>query len=67
MRINNMEDITKNVDNRYEAVRILSKEARRINDAIRFAEEEIEEKPTTIAINLRIEGKVKFGYEETEE
>ncbi len=67
MRINNMEDITANVGNRYEAVRVLSKEARRINDAIRFAEGEIEEKPTTIAINRLIEGKVKFGYEKTED
>lgn len=67
MRINNMEDITKQVDNRYEAVRVLSKEARRINDAIRFAEGEIDEKPTTIAINRLVEGKVKFDYEKTEE
>ena len=67
MRTNNMEDITRNVDNRYEAVRVLSKEARRINDAIKFAEGEIEEKPTTIAINRLVEGKVKFDYEKTEE
>ena len=67
MRTNNMEDITRNVDNRYEAVRVLSKEARRINDAIKFAEGEIDEKPTTIAINRLVEGKVKFGYEKTEE
>ena len=66
MRTNNMEDITRNVDNRYEAVRVLSKEARRINDAIKFAEGEIDEKPTTIAINRLVEGKVKFGYEKTD-
>jgi DNA-directed RNA polymerase omega subunit len=61
-----MEDITKIIDNRYEAIRVLAREARRINTIIRMADEEVEEKPTTLAMNRLIEGKVKYSYEEPE-
>ncbi len=62
-----MEKILKTIDNRYEAIRVIAKEARRINTIIRLSGEEFDEKPTTIAINRMIDGKVKFKYEEQEE
>ena len=61
-----MENILKVVPNRYEAIRVMAKEARRINNLIRKAGEEFEEKPTSIAMNRVIDGKVKFEYEEPE-
>jgi len=54
------------IPNRYEAVRIMAKEARRINTLIRLSGEEIEEKPTTIAMRRLIDGKVKYIYGEQE-
>jgi DNA-directed RNA polymerase subunit K/omega len=62
-----MELILERVDNRYEAIRVIAKEARRINALIRLSGEEIEEKPTTIAIKRMIEEKVKYKYEQQEE
>lgn len=62
-----MEKILETIDNRYEAIRVIAKEARRINTIIRLSGEEFDEKPTTIAINRMIDGKVKFKYEEQEE
>jgi len=44
----------------------MAKEARRVNRLIRKAGEELEEKPTSIAMNRVIDGKVKFEYEEPE-
>ena len=54
------------VPNRYEAIRVMAKEARRVNTIIRKAGEEFEEKPTSIAMGRVIDGKVKFEYEEPE-
>ena len=62
-----MEKILETIDNRYEAIRVIAKEARRINTIIRLSGEEFDEKPTTIAINRTIAGKVKYKYEEQEE
>ncbi len=59
-----MENIVAQINNRYEAIRVLAREARRINTIIRMSGEEIEEKPTTIAIKRLLEGKVKYNYEE---
>lgn len=61
-----MEKILKVIKNRYEAVRVMAKEARRVNTLIRLSPEEVEDKPTTIAMNRVIDGKVKFEYEEPE-
>lgn len=66
MKFKNMENILNVIDNRYEAIRVVAREARRINRILRRAGEEIEEKPTTIAINRVIEGKVKYKYVEKE-
>ena len=64
MEIKAMEQILKQIDNRYEAIRVIAKEARRINNVVKQSGEEIEEKPTSIAISRIIEGKVKYRYEE---
>ncbi len=61
-----MERILKIIPNRYEAIRVMAKEARRVNRLIRKAGEELEEKPTSIAMDRVVEGKVKFEYEEPE-
>lgn len=62
-----MEKILTEISNRYEAVRVMAKEARRINTIIRLSGEEIEDKPTSIAMRRLVEGKVKFKYEKQEE
>lgn len=54
------------IKNRYEAIRVMAKEARRVNTLIRVSPEEVEDKPTTIAMNRVIDGKVKYEYEEPE-
>ncbi len=54
------------IKNRYEAIRVMAKEARRVNTLIRMSPEEVEDKPTTIAMNRVIDGKVKYEYEEPE-
>ncbi len=61
-----LEKITEVIANRYEAVRVMAKEARRINTLIRLSGEEIEEKPTSIAMKRLIDGKVKYIYAEPE-
>ncbi len=67
METASMEKILEKMDNRYEAIRVIAKEARRINTLIRLSGEEFDEKPTTIAIKRTIDGKVKFKYEQQEE
>ena len=67
MELQLMEKILETVPNRYEAIRVIAKEARRINAIIKRSGEEIENKPTSIAINRLVEGKVKYSYENPEE
>jgi len=62
METESMEKILERIDNRYEAIRVIAKEARRINTLIRLSGEEFEEKPTTIAVRRTIDGKVKYKY-----
>jgi DNA-directed RNA polymerase subunit K/omega len=58
-----IEKITKNIDNRYEAVRVMAKEARRLNSLIiRGAQADAEFKPTSAAVQRVIEEKVKYEY-----
>ena len=66
MDLATLERILDVIPNRYEAVRIMAKEARRINTLIRLSGEEIEEKPTSIAMKRLIDGKVKYTYAEPE-
>jgi DNA-directed RNA polymerase subunit K/omega len=67
METESMEKILETIDNRYEAIRVIAKEARRINTLIRLSGEEFEEKPTTIAVKRTIDGKVKYTYESQQE
>ena len=62
-----IEKITKRIPNRYEAVRVIAKEARRINSLIvRGAEAEWDFKPTSAAVERVINGRVEFSYVEEE-
>ncbi len=67
MEMELMEKILDKVPNRYEAIRVAAKEARRVNTLIKLSGEEIEEKPTTIALKRLVEGKVKYAYAEQKE
>jgi DNA-directed RNA polymerase subunit K/omega len=63
-----IEEITRNIDNRYEAVRVMAKEARRLNALIiRGAQADADFKPTTAALQRVIDDKVKFEYVEATE
>ena len=64
MDLSSLERILEVIPNRYEAVRVMAKEARRINLLIHLAGEEMEEKPTSIAMKRLVDGKVKYTYEE---
>lgn len=57
-----MEEVLKTVDNRYEMIKVVALEAKRINTIIRLSGEEVREKPTTIALKRVIDGKVKYEY-----
>jgi DNA-directed RNA polymerase subunit K/omega len=55
--------LTDVVDNKYEAVRVIAKEARRINSLlIRGAHLEGDVKPTSMAMQRFLDKKVKFNY-----
>ena len=62
MDVKAMEKILERIPNIYEAVRVMAKDAKRINLIIKLSGEEIEDKPTTIAMKRLIEGKVKYRY-----
>ncbi len=60
-----IDKLTQVVENKYEAVRVMAKEARRINALlIRGAQGEIDKKPTSIALRRLLENKVKYDYVE---
>lgn len=60
-----IDKLTDVVDNKYEAVRVMAKEARRINSLlIRGAHLEGDMKPTSIAMQRFLDQKVKFDYVE---
>ena len=62
-----IEKLTDVISNKYEAVRVIAKEARRINALlIRGAQGELEEKPTMMALRRVLDGRVKFDYSEPE-
>ena len=62
-----IERLTEVIANKYEAVRVIAKEARRINSLlIRGAQGELEEKPTMMALRRVLDGRVKFGYSQPE-
>ena len=60
-----IEKMTSVIPNKYEAVRVIAKEARRINALlIRSAQGEIEEKPTMMALRRLLEDRVKYQFVE---
>lgn len=60
-----IEKLMEVIPNKYEAVRVIAKEARRINSLlIRGAQGEIEEKPTMMALKRVLDNKVKYDYVE---
>ena len=62
-----IEKLTEVIPNKYEAVRVIAKEARRINSLlIRGAQGEVEEKPTMMALKRVLDSRVKFDYVELE-
>lgn len=57
--------LTEIVPNKYEAVRVVAKEARRINSLLlRGAQGEIEQKPTMIALSRLLDKRIKYKYVE---
>lgn len=64
MKINELEKVLEGIDNRYEAIRVIAREARNINNILRFSGQELEEKPTTLALRRLIEGKLEYRYVE---
>jgi DNA-directed RNA polymerase subunit K/omega len=62
MDVKTMEAFLNMKQNRYELVRAVSKEAKRISALLRLSDEEVQEKVTTIALRRVVEGKVKYRY-----
>ena len=67
MDVKLMEQMLGRINNRYEGIMVVSKEAARVNTIIRLSGEEVDEKPTTIALRRVAEGKVKFKYGKSKE
>jgi DNA-directed RNA polymerase subunit K/omega len=62
-----IEKIAGKAKNRYEAVRVMAREARRLNSlVIRGAEPEPDFKPTSTAVKRMINGKINWQYVEEE-
>lgn len=55
--------LNKVMSNKYEAVRVMAKEARRINNVILHSEaKNVDAKPTSMAIQRMLDRKIKFEY-----
>jgi DNA-directed RNA polymerase subunit K/omega len=61
-----IEKIISVIDNKYEAIRVIAKEARRINSVLMRSEGEVDEKPTMMALQRVLDHKIKFEYGELE-
>lgn len=60
-----IEKITKQIPNRYEAVRVMAKEARRLNSLIiRGATADPDFKPTSAAVQRVIDSKIRYEFVE---
>lgn len=62
-----IERLTSVITNKYEAVRVIAKEARRINALLIRSGGEIDEKPTIMALRRVLDRKVKFDYADPED
>lgn len=54
--------LTEVIPNKYEAVRVVAKEARRINALLVHGAQETEQKPTMMALTRLLENRIKFKY-----
>ena len=62
-----IEKISGKAENRYEAVRVMAREARRLNSlVIRGAKPEPDFKPTSTAVKRMVNGKIVWQYVEEE-
>jgi DNA-directed RNA polymerase subunit K/omega len=62
-----IDKLTKVVPNKYEAIRVMAKEARRINNIILRSENwESTEKPTTLAMKRLLDNRLKYDFVEDE-
>jgi DNA-directed RNA polymerase omega subunit len=62
-----IEKITQRISNRYEAVRVMAREARRLNSlVVRGAEPEPDFQPTSTAVKRLINGKISYQFVEEE-
>ena len=59
-----IEKITEVVPNKYEAVRVIAKEARRINSLLMRGGGEAEEKPTMMVLRRLLDNKIKYKFVE---
>ena len=57
-----IEKVMSIIPNKYEAIRVAAKEARRINSLLIHGAGELEEKPTMLAIQRLLDRKIKFEY-----
>jgi len=57
-----IDEITNVIPNKYEAVRVIAKEARRINALLLRGGGEVDDKPTMMALRRLLENKVKYDY-----
>lgn len=63
-----VEEMTEQIPNKYEAVRVIAKEARNINSMyLMHGVSNVDDKPTTSAIRRALAGKIAFNYDEGEE
>lgn len=57
--------LTRVIPNKYEAVRVIAKEARRINALlVHGAQGDTEQKPTMMALSRLLEDKIKYKFAE---
>ena len=62
-----LDKLTAIVPNKYEAIRVVAKEARRINTLlIHGAEGDVDEKPTVMALYRMIDQKIKYQFVDEE-
>jgi DNA-directed RNA polymerase subunit K/omega len=58
-----IDQLNKVSQNKFEAVRVMAKEARRINSVILHSEvKNVDAKPTSMAMRRMLEQKIKFEY-----
>lgn len=59
-----IEKVTKVIPNKYEAIRVMAKEARRINEILMKERERWDKKPTSVALERLLNEKIRYDYVE---